>query len=181
MKPPVLQHQLWMLALIPIPAFANIAIPTVFITIPAMSLALAPIVIIEAYILCRMISLSYKRSLQCMFIANVVTTVIGMLLSTACHFLIASLIGAFDNLDSDFDRAIVLGAIIMEAPFETSWGAVLAAFIAAFIMCVMSIACEWSVLIKMKLNATKKEIFTACLCANAISYIIIFTWLSFTL
>ncbi len=63
--------------LIPAQAYANAGVPMVFITLPAMLLALIPIILIETAILERALHLGYRQIAWRVAIANAVSTIVG--------------------------------------------------------------------------------------------------------
>jgi hypothetical protein len=70
-----------LLGVIPVPAFADIGVPLIFVTFPGMIIALIPIIFIEAYII-KKAGVLYKLALKWTALANVVSTLIGIPLAS---------------------------------------------------------------------------------------------------
>jgi len=60
------------------PAYADIGLPMIFITVPNMLLAIVPIIALESYILSKKLKLTPKRSLVTSTVVNVASTFIGI-------------------------------------------------------------------------------------------------------
>ncbi len=60
------------------PAYANAALPLVFLSLPGMALALAPVIAMESYVLMKILGLSMGSVLSVVFVANVVSTIVGL-------------------------------------------------------------------------------------------------------
>ena len=60
------------------PAYANAALPLVFLSLPGMALALVPVVAMESYVLMKILGLSMGSGLSVVFVANVVSTIVGL-------------------------------------------------------------------------------------------------------
>ncbi len=67
-----------MVFLAPTPAHANVVIPMIFVTLPAMIVALLPIIAIESYVLWSLIGASAWYSVWVVSVANVASTLIGV-------------------------------------------------------------------------------------------------------
>ncbi len=64
--------------LVPAPAYANAVIPMIFVTLPAMIVALLPIIAIESYVVWSWIGASAWYSVWVVSVANVASTLIGI-------------------------------------------------------------------------------------------------------
>lgn len=60
------------------PAYANAALPLVFLSLPGMALALVPVIAMESYVLMKILGLSMGSGLSVVFVANVVSTIVGL-------------------------------------------------------------------------------------------------------
>lgn len=60
------------------PAYANVALPLIFFTLPGMALALVPVIAIESYVLMTILGLSIGYGLVVVSVANVVSTMVGI-------------------------------------------------------------------------------------------------------
>jgi len=60
------------------PAYADIGLPMIFITVPNMLLAIIPVIGLESYILLKKLKLTPKRSLLTSTVVNVASTFIGI-------------------------------------------------------------------------------------------------------
>jgi len=60
------------------PAYADIGLPMIFVTVPNMLLAIVPVIGLESYILSKKLKLTPKRSLVTSAVVNVASTFIGI-------------------------------------------------------------------------------------------------------
>lgn len=60
------------------PAYANAALPLVFLSLPGMALALVPVIAMESYVLMKILGLSVGSGLSVVFVANIVSTIVGL-------------------------------------------------------------------------------------------------------
>lgn len=61
-----------------VPAYANIGVPMLMLTLPGMFFALIPIIGLESYMIGRYLNLEFSRSLRTAAFANVISTMAGM-------------------------------------------------------------------------------------------------------
>lgn len=71
------------LATIPMPASANVGLPMIFITLPWMLVALAPVVLVESMVVTRSLPISFGRATVVTCVGNVLSTLVGMPLTWA--------------------------------------------------------------------------------------------------
>jgi hypothetical protein len=79
--------KVWLALIAPLPLLANTGIPMVMMTMPLMVVVLAPIVLLEAWVVKRITGESFKRTLSVMLRANLWTTVLGLPLSNLLTWL----------------------------------------------------------------------------------------------
>jgi hypothetical protein len=68
----------WLCMTAPSICHANIGVPMIFVTLPTMGIALLPIIAIEALLAIPNLKLPYRKLLKCFFIANLVSTFVGI-------------------------------------------------------------------------------------------------------
>lgn len=66
------------LALFALPAAANVGLPTIFLTLPAMLIALVPVTAIEAWVLVKRLAISASEAGWISFLANLASTIVGV-------------------------------------------------------------------------------------------------------
>jgi hypothetical protein len=74
------------------PMLADVGVPMIFVQMPAMVFAFIPVVIIEAIITRRWLSLSYSQAFKGSFLANLFSTLIGIPLAWLIMFLIEMIV-----------------------------------------------------------------------------------------
>ena len=60
------------------PAYANVGLPMIALTLPGMLMALIPVIFIEANVYSQKLSIPYSKSLKLASISNLLSTLIGM-------------------------------------------------------------------------------------------------------
>lgn len=71
------------LVLVPSMAFADMGVPMLFVTFPAMCAALIPIIFLEAWVMAKRTEVGFKKSLETSGVANVASTILGIPLTWA--------------------------------------------------------------------------------------------------
>ena len=71
------------LVLIPSPAFADAGVPMLFVTFPAICMALLPVVLLEAWVMARRTKAGFRKSLATSAAANAASTLLGIPLTWA--------------------------------------------------------------------------------------------------
>lgn len=69
--------------LVPLTAYADAGVPMIFLTVPGMTLALLPIILIEAFILKRLVAISNWQSIGVSGAVNLLSTYVGLPLTWA--------------------------------------------------------------------------------------------------
>ncbi|OGF44915.1 MAG: hypothetical protein A2452_03650 [Candidatus Firestonebacteria bacterium RIFOXYC2_FULL_39_67] len=164
-----------LLLLYPSFAHADVGVPMIFLTLPAMIIALIPIIIIEAFIFTKMLKVDFKTAYLPSTVANAVSTIIGIPLSWA-------LMLAFEIL---FDGGKAYGlltigkkviAVTLQSawlvPYEGDlwWMAPIAAAVGLIPSYFISVFIEnWIVKTYFK-DKDKKDIKKAVIKANLVTY-----------
>lgn len=60
------------------PAYADIGVPMIFVTLPYMVIGLIPIILIESYVLVKKLKIPFKQTIRISVIINIVSTIIGI-------------------------------------------------------------------------------------------------------
>ena len=105
------------LVTLPFPAYANAGIPMIFLTFPAMLIALLPIVFIEAVVINRTIAIPFRKIFIPCGIANAVSTIIGFPLAWSL-LLGLELLTIRGNCGPGFETFL---SSITTAIFESAW------------------------------------------------------------
>ena len=159
------------------PAYANVGVPMVFITLPYMIISLIPVILNEAYIVLKILVLPYLRSCKIMTISNLVSTLIGIPIT----WIILVLLEIF----TVGDRALGLGepatrlmSVTWQAPWLIPYESNLYWMIpsATLTLLVPFFLASWSIeyhVSKMLLRKTDKRILNSAIFnANLTTYII---------
>ena len=108
------------------PAWANIGVPMIFVTLPAMIVALVPIILVEGYVLSIQLAISGRMAIKACSIANVASTVVGTPLTWLVLVVVQSSSGGGKayGLDSYLHKFL---AVTWQAPWlipyrsDTGW------------------------------------------------------------
>src|SRR5579862_4439329 len=96
-------------------AHADIGVPMVAIFLPPMWLSLVPVVLLEAWILQRMLSVPSRAALVASAVGNITTTIVGIpLIWAALAVVEAMCCGSAKGLDSAWHR---IYAVTVQAPW----------------------------------------------------------------
>jgi hypothetical protein len=92
------------------PASANIGVPMIFITLPAMMFALLPIILVESYVLIRRLALPGGTAVKLSTIGNLASTLVGMPVTWFVLVLLqmGSGGGAAPGIDSYLDKLLAV-------------------------------------------------------------------------
>ncbi len=159
------------------PAYANVGVPMVFITLPYMIVSLIPVILIEAYIVLKILGLPYLRSCKIMTISNLVSTLIGIPIT----WIILVLLEIFTVGDGALglgEPATRLMAVTWQAPWLIPYESNLYWMIpsATLTLLVPFFLASWSIeyhVSKMLLRKTDKRILNSVIFkANLTTYII---------
>ena len=171
-------------------AYADAGVPMIFITYPAMLLALIPIILIEAVIIERQLRLGFGKTIRCVGIANAASTIVGFPLTwfVWAAFEMAFIHGGyllykFHFIGEGFSPADTWGRILSVILF-TPWlvadeqhiywmipAAAIVGFIPAFFV---SVWIERSILRRLCKTIDKPVIDRTTWTANVVSYMLLF-------
>lgn len=125
-QPRILAYIAWLCVAAPPPCYANTGVPMIFVTLPAMVIALVPIILVEALLAVYSFKLPYRRLVRCFLIANLVSTFVGI--PVAWFLLVVTQLvtggGRAYGLESPSDRIL---AVTWQAPwlipyrYELNW------------------------------------------------------------
>ncbi len=163
---------LFFLLLVPGIASANVAVPMFFITVPAMAVALIPIIFIEAKILKKRLGIESNKAYFSSSLANIFTTIIGVpfawVMSSVTFFLLTSLVAVvgYSSTAADFHQlgGSLFFAINLE-PLEFA-GITISLIVAFFV----SVWLEFRIIQKILKDIDPKKIKKAVFDANIITY-----------
>ena len=116
-----------LLSLFAAPAHANVGLPMIAVMWPLMMLALLPIIAIETYVICTRLALSVGYAATVTFVANAVSTIIGIPVAWFLLLLTpvvrAAWISPFEEKkESDPDSFVANSALVLLVPFFfASW------------------------------------------------------------
>lgn len=79
---------------VPVPVFADAGVPMIFLTLPAMVILLAPIIVLEALLCRRWLGLSYWESLKANMASNIASTIVGIPVAWFAMFLFEVSVGS---------------------------------------------------------------------------------------
>ncbi|MDP3997794.1 MAG: hypothetical protein Q8P73_04825 [bacterium] len=157
-------------------AFADVGIPMIVYTWPAMILALIPVVLIEAYVISDLLRVGFKKTVIPSSVANIVTTVVGIPLSWGLLFVFGLLIMLFgSSFDISSIRQGIVSVLVIAswvAPMggQTFWFtfySLVTSFVVAFLVSVLM---EYWILRLFFRGADKKLVKKTVWIANAASY-----------
>lgn len=98
-------------------AFADAGIPTVFVTLPAMLVALILVVGLENLLLSRLIKLPFSATIKAVGIANLISTIIGFPLASITQALVGTIVDLLPS--SPFTQILNLaffGGVFIASP-----------------------------------------------------------------
>ena len=166
------------LCLISQPAWANMGVPMLFITLPMMIVGLLPIIAVEGYIIKKRLSLKPKQAFRSAAISNVFSTFIGLPITWFVLVFLQIITGGGTShgINTPLEKFL---AVTWQAPWlvpyerEIYWmvpAAMLVLFIPFFFASWKS---EAFVISKLHKDIDPQTINAACLKANAITYIML--------
>jgi hypothetical protein len=142
------KHLLPILLFIPAPAFANVGIPLLMYMAEWQVMFLIPIIFIEAAVLYKMIELKYWKACVATFIANLASTLLGIIVIIPTFFI---------DLMAPWGTASTILLIILLYPFYR-----------------LSVWCEYLVL---KRKLTHPQLKQAVIIGNRLSYFMLLVFL----
>lgn len=168
-------------------ARADIGVPMVAIFLPPMWLSLIPVVLLEAWILRRMLSIPSRAALAASAVGNVVTTIVGIpLVWIALAAIELACCGGAAGLDTAARR---IYAVTIQAPwlipYETALGWMIPCALAVLLIpfFVLTVAIEGFVNRRVLAGVDSRKTWRATWIANAWSYLLIFAlaWPAFAI
>jgi len=166
----------WLIITAPAFAHANIGVPMLFVTLPAMIVALIPIILIEAALSFRHIDLPFRRLVKTTAIANLVSTFIGLPLAWIILVVLQMGTGGGEahGLDTPLQRFL---AVTWQAPWlipydaHLDWMIPIAMLVLLVPFYFVSWWIEYLVAAKMLVDVDRQLIKRAMRNANFISYV----------
>jgi hypothetical protein len=167
---------LLLVAATPLPALANAGVPMIFLTFPAMLLALLPIILIESLIIQKSLNIAYKKAIIPNGVANAVSTIAGfplawrLLLGLELLTTGGSCGPGFETVSNSIITAILESAWLCPWENQLYW-LIPVAFINCLIVAFfISIFIEYFIMKKMLKDHKKDVIKKVTYKANIISY-----------
>lgn len=160
----------------PLPAFANVGVPMIFLTFPAMLTALLPIILIESVVIKKALNIPMKKALMSNGTANLVSTIGGFPLAWGLLFGLELLTTrgscgpGFKTISSSIITAILESAWLCPWKEHMYWlipVAFINCLIAAFFL---SILIEYFIMRKMLKEYDKNAVKKVTYKANIVSY-----------
>ena len=157
-------------------AFANAGVPMIFLTIPGMTVALLPIISLEASILSRRLDLKYSEACKVSGLANLASTYVGIPVTWAVLLALQLWLPAASDYGIDTPWRKFL-AVTTEAPWLTTYEHDLYWMIPAAMLVLLvpfyfaSVLCETWVARWMLRSADRAEVKGAIVAANTCSYL----------
>lgn len=175
-------------------AFANVALPFVFVTVPGMVLALLPVVIVEAYVIKKQLHVPYESARSVSISANLCTTFLGVpltwVVAVIAEIICGYYVGCFSH-SSPIGKVLgfmVLGSVILLDPTKGNDDFLFVALQSAWILVPCFFASWWIeylVAAKKLKDIPKKQVKTAIMWANLYSYgaleVVFLTWTAYIL
>jgi hypothetical protein len=162
-------------ALAPLPAAADIGVPMVAVFLPPLWLSLIPIIVVEALIVSRMLTMSLRRSFASVALGNVLSTIVGIPLMWA---VLATVEGTFAGgalgLDTTGQK---IYAVTVQAPWlipydeDLVWMIPVALVVLAAPAYLLSVLVEWRVVSRFISTEQRPRGLRAVALANLASYI----------
>jgi hypothetical protein len=164
------------LLLLPACAQANMGVPVIAASLPGMLLLLAPVVLLEAAVYCRALQIRYRQSLRPVLEANVTSTLLGIPLAWALHFMVQSVLtsggpaGDLDTFAQKIYAVTVHGAWLGPYYEYPDWmlpAALMVGMVPAFFMTVLI---ESRVMRRLFPQTTRRTVHRSVWQANLVSY-----------
>jgi len=163
------------LCLIPATAWANIGVPMIFVTMPAMLIGLIPIIAIEAYLIKNQLNLLPKKAIISSGVANALSTLIGVPLTWGALVLVQMVTGGggAHGLQTFFQKFL---AVTWQAPWlipyesDLAWMIPTAMLVLLIPFFLVSWRVEYFIIKKMNKQIDAGAVKATCLKANAITY-----------
>lgn len=160
----------------PLPAFADAGIPMIFLTFPAMLIALVPVILIETFVIHKALEIPYKKALIPNSVANLASTVAGFPLAWGLLLGLELLTTGggcgpgFGTISSSILTVILESAWLCPWEDHLYWLMPVAFINCLIIAFFISIWIEYFVMKKMLKEHDKAKIKKATYKANLVSY-----------
>ncbi len=166
------------------PAHANVAIPTIFVTMPAMLLALLPIIALEVWVVSRVLVQTYISTIKIVTVSNIASTLVGLPLSSLFHWLSyysimqlqgsnnSTLIALGNNL-SGVAMVLIDGAFLVSDSHKSKWLEVTAISLIIIFSFLFSLVIEYFVYRKLLPEHGSRNLVKATVSSNMVTYSII--------
>ncbi len=161
----------------PLPAAANIGVPMVAVFLPPLWLSLVPVIVIEAWLITRLLGLTPKNSVTGVALGNVLSTLVGIPLMWA---VLATVQGV---LAGDARGLATVGqkiyAVTVQAPWlipyeeDLGWMIPIALVVLAVPAYLLSVLIEWRALLPFVELENQTKTLRAVFLANAASYLLL--------
>jgi len=172
------------------PAYANIGVPMVFVTVPFILVGLIPIILTEAMVLKDRLGIDFKRCCKVAAIANAISTLAGIPLTWLILVLIQMLTGGggANGLSTPLQKFL---AVTWQAPWLIPYESALYWMVpaASMFLCVPFFFASWMIEYLIARNSLNEfaapQIKTVFFWANLLTYSVLlvlsFGWLSFAI
>ena len=157
-------------------AVANVGIPMLVLAWPALWIALAPVVVFEAFLGTRRLKLQWRPALKVSLIANLWSTLAGVPAAWVGLLALEMLVGYTASAlgaDRSWNYILFPFMIAWIGPTENAWIVYLAFVLLAIPFCWVSIWIEGGVAVKRLRDHPPKEVRSWVLHANVWSYILL--------
>jgi hypothetical protein len=159
----------------PTAAWANIGVPMIFVTMPAMLIGLLPTIGIEAYIIKNNLNLIPKKAIITSTVANAISTTIGVPLTWGALVLLQMITGGggAHGLQTFFKKFL---AVTWQAPWlipyesDLGWMVPTAMLVLLVPFFFVSWRVEYLIVWKMNKLLDPRSVSSVCLKANIITY-----------
>ncbi len=176
-RPPKLTFlPLALLAAFPSLAYANAGVPMIFLTFPAMLIALLPIILIESFVINREIAISIKKAIVPCSVANAISTIAGFPLAWGLllGFELLTTGGScgpgFETLTSSILTAVLESAWLCPWEDQLYWMIPVAFINCLIVAFFISVFTEYFVMKKMLVGQESATVKKVAYKANIVSY-----------
>ncbi len=163
------------LCIISQPAWANMGVPMIFITLPMMLVGLLPIIGIEGYVLKKQLALQPKKAFTSAAISNIFSTFIGTPVTWGILLLLQIITGGgtshgIETITEKFLAVTWQVAWLVPYEAEIHWMVPTALLILLIPYFIVSWKIEAFITAKLNKDIDAKKINQTCLKANSITY-----------
>ncbi len=161
---------------LPVTAYANAGVPMIFLSYPAMLIALLPIILIETSIFKRIVDIPYRKSFKSNVAANTVSTLAGFPLAWAFLFAVEYIATGFscgpgfDTIPKSIITVFVEAAWLCPHEKHLYWLIPTAFIISLIVAFCISLVIEYFVNRRFHKEIEKQHIRKAVYISNISSY-----------